>query len=69
MKKYMNLLKKYDKKSKMNELLYFKESIYCDEILLETDIYYNEYNDDVIISDERGFCEDLYIDDTLYYID
>lgn len=69
MKKYLKLKRNYEKKNRVAELLSFMEYVSSDEILLDTDIIYEEYNDDIIISDKKGYCEDLFVDDTLYYVD
>lgn len=57
----------YDNKNKFLDLLAFLENINSDEIVLDTDISYEEYSDDIIISDLKGYCEDLYFDDMIYY--
>lgn len=57
----------YDNKNKFLDLLAFLENINSDEIVLDTDISYEEYSDDIIISDLKGYFEDLYFDDMIYY--
>lgn len=69
MKKYMKIKRIYDSKNKFAELLSFLENINSDEIILDTDISYEEYCDDIIISDNKGYCEELFFDDTLYFKD
>lgn len=64
---YMKNNKIYDNKNKFLDLLAFLENINSDEIVLDTDISYEEYSDDIIISDLKGYCEDLYFDDMIYY--
>ncbi|MEF9990632.1 MAG: hypothetical protein RRZ84_03665 [Romboutsia sp.] len=68
MRKYIGFIIKNKRKAKLFEIK-VSESIDNDEIFLDKDIDYCDYNDDVLINATNGFYDDIYLDDTLYYTD
>lgn len=69
MRRYMKLKKVIDKKIPLIDLLSFKETQTFDEIMLDTDISYEEYNDDIIINGKNDYLDDIYLDDIINYYD
>lgn len=69
MRRYMRLKKIVNNNIPLIDLLSFKEIDTLDEIMLDTDISYEEYNDDIIINGKNDYLDDIYLDDTINYYD
>lgn len=78
MSRYIKFIKNYDFENMITKLFTLNDN-YCydeiilddnneyDDMILDHDIEYNNY-EDIIISNLSGYCEDIFIDDTLDYI-
>lgn len=69
MRRYMKFRKVVNNKIPLIDLISFKESEKLDEIMLDTDISYEEYNDDIIINGKNDYLDDIYLDDMINYYD